>query len=260
MLTTIPYIFLYVADLDTARQFYEQALALPVAETDPTSVKYDCGSLMLALNITPPPKPDKESLIVLEVPDLDEKWRELAARGIESLEPVGDAAKRSRTFTDPDGHYLRIVEAADGATHRPSQAARNVLPVIDVLLSVPDPQAARVHYGQVLGLREVSGPHGDEAISYDVGCFRLSIYPGSAGSLDPDAPAASYVFHTDDCERERTALRNRGLAVGPVQVGDIGVISRFRDPAGHDFYLYEPSREALSWPSGPVYQRIIQAG
>ena len=37
------YLFLYVKDLDTTRQFYEQRLGLPVLELDQRAVKYDAG-------------------------------------------------------------------------------------------------------------------------------------------------------------------------------------------------------------------------
>ena len=42
--------------------------------------------------------------------------------------------------------------------------------------------------------------------------------------------------------------------------GHIGVIARFHDPDGHAFYLYQPSAEALSWPSGAKIASLAGQG
>jgi predicted enzyme related to lactoylglutathione lyase len=254
MLRSIPYIFLYVAELSGARRFYEDVLGLPVAETDSFSAKYDCGSVMLALNVVTPLAADPEAMIVFSVPDLNATRQQLESHGVPAASRAAATGLGSDSqevsFADPDGHQLRIVQA-DVVQ---AGAAAGYL-VTEVRLSAPDLNAVRTHYGEVLALAEIGTSAGQE-LQYDAGRFRLCIRAGSAPG--PGRPAASYVFHTDDCSREQSALIRRGLEVTAPQSGDIGVTARFLDPAGHDFYLYQPSSEALAWPSGPVYRRIIE--
>jgi predicted enzyme related to lactoylglutathione lyase len=267
----MPYIFLYVSDLARARRFYEGALALPVAETDASSVKYDCRSVMLALNVLSAP-PDSGSLIVLAVADIEDRWRRLQSHGIEPAEAGPGRSQGSHTFTDPDGHRLRITRMEDTAGPRPGTQgqglpadkaqpggqARDFLSVTDVLLPAPDLPASQAYYSKALGLSEAASPE-PELVSYDAGRFRLSVYAAPAPGRGSTVPPASYVFHADDCEHERSVLQGHGVEMSGLNAGDIGVTAQFRDPAGHDFYLYQPSPEALSWPSGPVYRRIIGA-
>jgi len=53
-------------------------------------------------------------------------------------------------------------------------------------------------------------------------------------------------------------LRDRGVEAAAARASVIGVTARILDPGENDFFLYEPSREALSWPSGPIYRRIVE--
>jgi catechol 2,3-dioxygenase-like lactoylglutathione lyase family enzyme len=214
VLTHMPYIFLYVADLDRARGYYQDTLGLPVTEYDQVASKYDCGSTILALNRVPGLPPPPAAVIVL-------------SHG-------GDIV------ADPDGHRFRFA---------PGDPPR----VTDVILPVADLDAVRKFYGEVLGMSEAAPG------SYLVGDLTLSLREDPGGAPRPGAAVASYVFHADDCERERAALLQRGVAVGGVDDGDIGRTARFQDPAGYDFYLYEPSAVARTWPSWAAYRRIIGA-
>src|SRR5207248_1908699 len=46
----VVYLFAYVADLERSRAFYEDTLGLSVIEEDSSSVKYDAGEVIFALN------------------------------------------------------------------------------------------------------------------------------------------------------------------------------------------------------------------
>jgi hypothetical protein len=56
----------------------------------------------------------------------------------------------------------------------------------------------------------------------------------------------------------RQALVQRGLHFKGTRVGysDIGGTTRFVDPSGHVFCLYEPSQESLTWGSGSKVKEI----
>jgi catechol 2,3-dioxygenase-like lactoylglutathione lyase family enzyme len=248
MLERMSYIFFYVADLARAREFYEKKLALPVTEEDEHSVKYDCGSLMLALNVVPGLQDaDRVPSVMMAVTDVDSRKRDLERQGV----PTDELERGSFSFSDPDGHRIGVTAAAAGTAAGPPRIAQ-------VRLSVPDLAAAEEYYRLKLGLVQLARQSEDIALQYQAGGVRISVTAGPARD-DPAPPLASYVFHADDCGHEALTLRGRGVEVSEPRASAIGVTARFNDLGGNDFFLYEPSREALSWPSGSVYTRIIQA-
>jgi methylmalonyl-CoA/ethylmalonyl-CoA epimerase len=70
---------LHVEELDRAEAFYGEVLGLRrVARFDPPGLLFfDLGNVRLLLEAGAPP-----SLLYLEVPDIDEAWAELGAKGV----------------------------------------------------------------------------------------------------------------------------------------------------------------------------------
>jgi methylmalonyl-CoA/ethylmalonyl-CoA epimerase len=70
---------LHVEDMDRAEAFYGEVLGLrKVARFDPPGLLFfDLGNVRLLLEAGAPP-----SLLYLEVPDIDEAWDELGAKGV----------------------------------------------------------------------------------------------------------------------------------------------------------------------------------
>jgi methylmalonyl-CoA/ethylmalonyl-CoA epimerase len=70
---------LHVEDMDRAEAFYGDVLGLRrVARFDPPGLLFfDLGNVRLLLEAGAPP-----SLLYLEVPDIDEAWAELGAKGV----------------------------------------------------------------------------------------------------------------------------------------------------------------------------------
>ena len=89
----IVYLFVYVTDLARSRHFYEDVLGLEVIATDDESVQYDCGDVILALNladrygITLPGERDNSTDVVWLVDDLYALRDALAARGVAVQQP-----------------------------------------------------------------------------------------------------------------------------------------------------------------------------
>ena len=153
-------------------------------------------------------------------------------------------------------------------------------PIIYLFLFVRDPAEAQQFYGKDLGLLDLeggpcsSGSGGDEegVIKYDSGGLMLTTHrvwesrspedmehPCPPRLLDPTHMGTlAVVFHVTDIEQVVEGLRRRGIRfVSGIARSTIGAIARFNDPSGHLFYLYEPSEEALSWPSGPKIKEIL---
>jgi len=82
----------------------------------------------------------------------------------------------------------------------------------------------------------------DSVVHFDAGNIRLSIHPAR-----PDAPTgtdAFFVFVVDDIEETIGELSSRGVRFeGGVVNEPYGRIVEFRDPDGHELYLWQMPRE-----------------
>ncbi|HSK73836.1 MAG TPA: VOC family protein, partial [Pyrinomonadaceae bacterium] len=198
------YLFLYVKDLQTSRDFYEKKLDLKVLEEDSTSVKYDAGGTILALNIAkdygiaPRTKPDDTSIIVFHVDDIDVMRLSLEARDVSfSGETERYDIGATAIFYDPDGHCLCLYEPSDeamtwesadkirgilassyahsgnsdGSAQTPSLRHRNL---IYLFLFVRDVDEAREFYSKKLGLKIVEESPEAGVTKYDAGGLILA--------------------------------------------------------------------------------------
>lgn len=153
-------------------------------------------------------------------------------------------------------------------------------PLLYLFRFVREPQEAQVFYNNLMGLVDLeggpcsAGSDGDEegVIKYDAGGIMLTTHqtwpdrdpdamehPCPPRLLDPGHMTATAVaFHVDNIEEKYDALTNIGIPFqGGVSRSKIGAIAKFSDPSGHVYFLYQPSDEALGWPSGPKIEEIL---
>lgn len=122
----IVYLFLYVRDLGVSRGFFEDTLGLRVLEEDSGSVKYDTGSVILALNrasdygIELHDGQDHSTDIVFLVEDLDRARAALEGRGVQFTETHRYEIGAITDFYDPDGHWFTLYETSDESLTWPS--------------------------------------------------------------------------------------------------------------------------------------------
>lgn len=157
-------------------------------------------------------------------------------------------------------------------------------PLIYVFMFVPDSDDALAYYQGALGLKSVERVHCcnpacpmDEMgiAKYDVGGMLLTthhvhrtpvvddfgrIY--SPRAVNPEhTRGVAPVFHVAGIEGIVERLSHNGITFSDGIVrSQIGHIARFEAATGHTFYLYEPSSEALKWPSGVKITQILAAG
>ena len=67
------------------------------------------------------------------------------------------------------------------------------------------------------------------------------------------------MFLVEDVEASRAVLERRGITFLPTSWYQPGGIADFYDPDGHWLTLYEPSKEAMSWPSGDRIRAVLRA-
>lgn len=221
----IVYLFLYVTDLAVSRAFYHNRLGLQILEEDEGCVKFDAGSVILALNRAadygvqlPRPK-DNSNDVVFLVKDAEATRAALERRGVTLLATSSYQPGKIIDFYDPDGHWLTLYQASREAMGWPSgDRLRAVLKARDarhaaraaqgrpvtgdgldgedifyVFSFVPDPDQAEAFYSRALGLRPLEGGpcsqacSGDErgVIKYDTGSLVLTTHH-AFGALTED--------------------------------------------------------------------------
>jgi catechol 2,3-dioxygenase-like lactoylglutathione lyase family enzyme len=218
------YLFLEAHDLAAQRAFLEHRLGLPLIETDEDPghrhgvAKYDAGSLILSLNLSPASR--------------------FAAPGPDGL-TIG-CAGGTTTVDDPHGHQFRVGEP-------PTTVA-------ELRLRVTDPDASVPFYRDVLGLRQPD----PATPAFATGSVPIVLEPApSTGPVRHDTYLLVFHTPDIDrstAELAASGLTFTGRSVGSK---DIGRTIRFADPSGHRFCLYEPSDEALTYGSGATLRKML---
>lgn len=133
--------------------------------------------------------------------------------------------------------------------------------MVYLFIYVNDLKASREFYEKRVGLRVLE--EDADAVKYDAGEIILALNrAGDYGiKLAPRRDDSSMiVFHVDDIDAMRTALEARGVEFsGATERYDIGATAVFYDLDGHCLCLYEPSEEALTWPSADKIRAILSA-
>ena len=115
-------ITLFVEDLATTKQFYQEVFGLPIVFEDDNSAVFDFGNTIINLLavteapdlIAPAPVASPETgarlHLTINVPDVDALCAELTTRGVELLNGPMDRPWGIRTaaFRDPGGHIWEI--------------------------------------------------------------------------------------------------------------------------------------------------------
>jgi len=117
-------ITLFVEDLNTAKQFYQEVFGLPIAFEGDTSAVFDFGNTIInLLMITSAPELIEPAVVAprdagsrlqltIQVDDVDAMCAELARRGVELLNGPMDRqwGIRTASFRDPGGHIWEIAQ------------------------------------------------------------------------------------------------------------------------------------------------------
>jgi predicted enzyme related to lactoylglutathione lyase len=231
------YVFFDIAGLDAERMLLEDVTGLPVIEIEKHQpherhgvVKYDAGPLILSLNLSTPGKfHDDFSDGLVTVLDVDP-----------------DARVRQRfgtRMTDPWGHHFEL---------RPRAAAFGPPVVAELRLVVDDLDASVAFYGDRLGLVQLERGDGRARFATGSADLVLDVASTAVDGRRPDHRTVLIVFHAAGIADVREELLERGVVFDNRRVAysKIGGTTRFTDPSGHRFCLYEPSAESLGWGSG----------
>jgi catechol 2,3-dioxygenase-like lactoylglutathione lyase family enzyme len=253
--SAVLYTFLDVHDLPGERELLESVVGLPVIEIEPHlphhrhgAVKYDAGDVIVSLNLSSPGKfRDETSDALVTVVLVD--W----SRGVQQrVRGFGAAERRAdgTLFTDASGHHY-LFRTADPASVEPV--------VHELWLAVDDIDESVRFYEDALDLELIRRVPG--AARFATGSVDL-VLEQRERAVDGRAlrrQTCLLVFHTADIEETHDALTDRGVGFGNKRpaFSEIGSTSRFDDPSGNRWCLYQPSEECLAWESGPTVVDIV---
>jgi len=131
--------------------------------------------------------------------------------------------------------------------------------VVYLFVYVSDLEVSRAFYEDTLGLRVIE--EDPDCVKFDGGQVILAL--NRAADYGIDLPgrdnSTDIVFLSDDLSAMRTALEARGVKFLPTAWYSVGGIADFYDPDGHWLTLYEPSEEAMGWPSGDRIAAVLRA-
>jgi catechol 2,3-dioxygenase-like lactoylglutathione lyase family enzyme len=132
--------------------------------------------------------------------------------------------------------------------------------VVYLFVYVTDLERSRAFYADTLGLEVIDEDEG--SVMFDAGevIFALNRAADYGIELPEDRDnSTDIVFLVDDLRAMQAALEARGVTFIPAVWYSVGGIADFYDPDGHWLTLYEPSKEAMTWPSGERIASVIQA-
>lgn len=129
--------------------------------------------------------------------------------------------------------------------------------VVYLFLYVKDLAVSRDFYERALGLRVIE--EDNDSVKYDAGELILGLNKAQDYDITLATPpdhSTDIVFLVDNFDATRAALEERGVTFSATSRYEVGAIADFYDPDGHWFTLYEPSEEAMGWPSGEKIRTV----
>jgi catechol 2,3-dioxygenase-like lactoylglutathione lyase family enzyme len=126
--------------------------------------------------------------------------------------------------------------------------------IVYLFIYVSDLEVSRGFYEDVLGLRVIEPEErDDDAVLFDCGSVILGLNRASDFGVDLPVErdnSTDVVWLVDDMEAMQKSLEARGVEfIAPVWY-EVGGIVDFYDPDLHWLTLYQPSEQAMEWPSG----------
>lgn len=130
-------------------------------------------------------------------------------------------------------------------------------PICYLFVYVRDLAAARELFEAKLGFDPVESD--DAAAKYQAGRVMIALNRAADFSIDLDGPRtrALIVQHAGDVAAADAALAVRGVRRGSIDRYGIGATVEILDPERHGLMLYEPSEEALTWPSAAKIRAVM---
>jgi catechol 2,3-dioxygenase-like lactoylglutathione lyase family enzyme len=132
--------------------------------------------------------------------------------------------------------------------------------VVYVFLYVRDLARSRAFYADTLGLAVLEEDEG--CVKFDAGQVVLALNRAADfGIVLPDVKdhSTDVVWLVDDVRQATANLSARGVVFKPTDWYQPGGIADFYDPDGRWLTLYQPSEEAMGWPSGERLRAVIEA-
>jgi catechol 2,3-dioxygenase-like lactoylglutathione lyase family enzyme len=130
--------------------------------------------------------------------------------------------------------------------------------LVSLIIFVKDLAVSRAFYENALGFRAIE--ENKDTVKYDAGHIILWLNKDPERGRSTTSSrnySANITFLVDNLEEMRAALGARGVKFFPTIKYNAGLRADFYDPDGRWFSLYEPSEEAMQWPSGDKIRAFL---
>lgn len=132
--------------------------------------------------------------------------------------------------------------------------------VVELVVHVSDLARSHQFYEHRLGMKVIDDDA--DGVRFDAGRVTLTLRSAADHGISlskGEDTTADVVFLVDDLNTVRSGLEARGVTFKPTSWYEIGGVADFYDPDGHWLSLYQPSDEAMSWPSAEKIRAIAAA-
>lgn len=131
--------------------------------------------------------------------------------------------------------------------------------ITSIAADARDLARTRQFYEEQLGFRPRQAS--DRSVRYTAGLVELEIRSARHYGVTVDDgvdESALMVFLVNSVDAARAVLESRGVEFQPTLRYEIGATAACFDPDGHNITLYEPSAEAMTWPSAAKIREIAE--
>lgn len=130
--------------------------------------------------------------------------------------------------------------------------------LVSLIIYVKDIAVSRAFYENALGFRVLE--ENNDSVKYDAGHIILWLNKDPVRGRSTTSSrnySANITFLVDNFGEMHAALQGRGVKFFPTIKYNAGWRADFYDPDGRWFSLYEPSEEAMQWPSGDKIRAFL---
>ena len=222
---------LATADVERAKRWYGEKLALQPLWESPGFLGYQLGAGMFTVYETPTAGTAKNTVINYNVADLDAEVAKLRGRGVVFEDyDFGDFKTENGILRDPSGFGDAWFKDPDGNTWSVLSDPNDPRPTgVSTMIAASDVERAKAWYGEKLGFDDPTEYPGG-ILGFASGKGSFEVYRTQFAGTAKNTIAA---WNVKDLRAEKAALESRGVTFEDYDFGEMKTVDGvMTDPGG----------------------------